>query len=162
MSPDNLDAYVCELRRRQPPWLHGYPSLLALVVGYMLERKIDLGYRVRWITIGAENLLPQQTELMQQALGVRPLQHYGMAEAVANISECEHGQLHVDEDFAAVEFLTGADGTGHKIVGTNFSNWATPLLRYEMGDMATMSDRGCSCGRPGRVVAGIDGRLEDY
>ena len=29
-------------------------------------------------------------------------------------------------------------------------------------DMATVSDRGCSCGRPGRVVAGIDGRLEDY
>src|SRR6266446_6369739 len=31
MSPENLDAYVCELRYRQPPWLHGYPSLLALV-----------------------------------------------------------------------------------------------------------------------------------
>ncbi len=27
ISPENLPAYAAELRRRQPPWLHGYPSL---------------------------------------------------------------------------------------------------------------------------------------
>jgi phenylacetate-CoA ligase len=162
MSPANMASYVEELRRRQPPWLHGYPSLIALLAGYVLDTGRDLGYQLRWITLGAENLMPQQASLIERAFGVKPRQHYGMAEAVANISECERGVLHVDEDFAGVEFLSGTDGKGLKIVGTNFSNRATPLLRYEMGDMATMSDRGCSCGRPGRVVAGIDGRLEDY
>ena len=162
MSPENLDAYVCELRYRQPPWLHGYPSLLALVAGYMLERKIDPGYCVRWITIGAENLLPQQAELIQQAWGVYPLQHYGMVEAVANISECEHDQLHVDEDFAAVEFIPNPDGPGYKVIGTNFKNLATPLLRYDVQDLVTLTNITCSCGRPGRVVASVDGREEDY
>jgi phenylacetate-CoA ligase len=157
-----MASYVEELRRRRPPWLHGYPSLIALLAGYVLETGKDLGYQLRWITLGAENLMPQQASLIEQAFGVKPRQHYGMAEAVANISECERGALHVDEDFAGVEFLAGIDETGHKIVGTNFSNWATPLLRYEVGDIVTMSNRGCSCGRPGRVVAGIDGRLEDY
>jgi phenylacetate-CoA ligase len=162
MSPANMASYVEELRRRQPPWLHGYPSLIALLAGYVLETGKDLGYQLRWITLGAENLMPQQASLIERAFGLKPRQHYGMAEAVANISECERGALHVDEDFAGVEFVPGANGAGHRIVGTNLSNWATPLLRYEVGDLATMPDCSCSCGRPGRVVAGIDGRLEDY
>jgi phenylacetate-CoA ligase len=162
MSPGNLDAYIRELRRRRPPWLHGYPSLLALVAGYILERKIDLGYCVRWVTIGAENLLPQQAELIKQAWGVYPFQHYGMVEAVANISECAHDQLHVDEDFAAVEFIPNLDGPGYKVIGTNFTNLATPLLRYDVQDLVTLTNVTCSCGRPGRVVASVDGREEDY
>lgn len=162
MSPGNLGAYVDELRRRQPPWLHGYPSLLSALAAYVLESGADLGYELRWITIGAENLMPHQAELIERALGVRPRQHYGMAEATANVSECERGSLHVDEDFAAVEFLPNPDGPGYRVVGTNFTNPATPLLRYEVQDIASLSTGYCDCGRPGRILASVDGREEDY
>ena len=157
MSPDNLRYYVGELRRRRPPWLHGYPSLLALLASYIIEKEIELGYQVRWVTTGAENLLPQQADLIRRAFGVQPRQHYGMAEAVANISECEYGNLHVDEDFAAVEFIPNPYGTGYKVIGTNFTNLATPLIRYDVQDVVELSDERCPCGRPGRVVKQIDG-----
>jgi phenylacetate-coenzyme A ligase PaaK-like adenylate-forming protein len=162
MSPERLPSYVEELRRRQPPWLHGYPSLLALLAGHVLQAQSDLGYEIRWISTGAENLLPHQMELISRAFGVRPVQHYGMAEAVANISECDHGRLHIDEDFAAVELIQRELG-GHSIVGTNFTNPLTPFLRYEVEDIVALEpDSSCTCGRPGRVVERIDGRLEDY
>jgi phenylacetate-CoA ligase len=163
MSQQNLSTYVSELRRRRPPWLHGYPSLLALVATYLLESEGDLGYDVRWVTTGAENLLPQQAAVIERALGVRPIQHYGLAEGAANISQCELGSLHVDEDHAAVEFIPiGQDGV-HQIVGTNFTNPATPLLRYDTQDLAVLRDgASCECGRAGRIVERVDGRLEDY
>ena len=41
--------------------------------------------------------------LIERAFGVLPLEHYGMAEAVANVSMCPSRRLHVDEDFAATE-----------------------------------------------------------
>jgi phenylacetate-CoA ligase len=156
-----MAAYIDELRRRRPPWLHGYPSLLALVAFYLADTGHDLGYQVRWITTGAESLLPHQSDLIQRAFGVKPRQHYGMAEAAANFSECELGRLHVDEDFAAVEFLPAGDGV-FRVVGTNFSNPATPLIRYEVQDYVTLAGNGCPCGRPGRIVASVDGRVEDY
>jgi phenylacetate-CoA ligase len=162
LSWSNLPAYVAELRRRKPPWLHGYPSLLALVAAYLLESGGDLGYTVRWVTTGAENLLPQQAQLVERVFGVKPIQHYGLTEGVSNISECEFGTLHVDEDFAAVEFVPVGDGL-HRMVGTNVSNQATPLLRYESQDLVALEEgSSCRCGRPGRVVERIDGRFEDY
>lgn len=162
MSPDNLGAYVDELRRRRPPWLHGYPSLLALLATYLRDCGADLGYAVRWVTTGAENLLRHQAETIERAFGVRPRQHYGLAEAVANFSECDAGRLHVDEDFAAVEFIPDERSGACRIVGTNFTNCAMPFVRYDTGDLATLADGGCACGRPGRVVEAVDGRLEDY
>jgi phenylacetate-CoA ligase len=162
MSPANLPAYVAELRRRKPPWLHGYPSLLSLLAGHVLENGVDFGYPIRWITIGAENLLPQQAAVIERAFGVRPRQHYGMAEAVANFSECDQGRLHVDEDFAAVEFVP-IGGRQFRVVGTNLTNPVTPLIRYDVLDVVTIDDETeCSCGRPGRIVSSVDGRHEDY
>ena len=162
MSPAALPAYVEELRKRRPPWLHGYPSLLSLLARFVLEEQIELGYPILWVTTGAENLLPQQASAIESAFGVRPRQHYGMAEAVANISECERGRLHVDEDFAAVEFVPMGGGQ-FRVVGTNFTNPATPLIRYDVLDLVTIDEEiGCDCGRPGRIVSSIDGRQEDY
>jgi phenylacetate-coenzyme A ligase PaaK-like adenylate-forming protein len=157
-----LDAYLGELRRARPPWLHGFPSVLALVAERALETGFEFGYPIRWVTIGGENLLAQQATLMQRAFGVRPKQHYGLTEATSNISECPNGTLHVDEDFASTEFVPSPDQSGALIVGTNFTNLATPLLRYDLEDVATVERSPCTCGRPGRAIASVDGRLYDY
>ena len=121
VSLQHLPAYVEELRRARLPWLHGYPSVLALLAAHLLDRGEDLGYLVEKVTLGAENLLPQQKEIIERAFGVRPRQHYGLTEAVANISECERGNLHVDEDFSAVEFIPIGEGTRHRVIGTSGS-----------------------------------------
>lgn len=162
MSPTNLRAYVEELRLRRPPYLHGYPSLLSLLAAHILETGASLGYEVKWVTTGSENLLPQQADLIERAIGVRPRQRYGMAEMVAAASECEYGKLHVDEDFAAVEFIPNAAGPEHRVVGTAFANLAVPLLRYDVGDLVTPATDTCPCGRPGRALVTVDGRQDDY
>lgn len=134
-----------------------------MVAAYIQDSGARLGYQVKFITIGAENLLPQQAEVIERAFGVKPIQHYGMAEGVANISECPSGALHVDEDFSAVEFVEDALSGSLRVIGTNFTNLATPLLRYDVGDRVTIHpSASCACGRPGRVVQQIDGRAEDY
>gem|GEM_PF-141480 len=157
VSPRNLPAYVAELNRRQPPWLHGYPSLLAVLAGYLLETGRGLDYQVRWITTGAENLLAAQTALIERAFAVRPRQHYGMSEGVANISETPEGILRVDEDFAAVEFVPQAGGGGVRIIGTNISNAALPLVRYDVGDVVEMGagDEGGGAGEIRSAECGV-------
>ncbi|MGE0055897.1 MAG: phenylacetate--CoA ligase family protein [Hyphomicrobium sp.] len=160
-TPENLEHTVRKLREARPPWLHGYPSHLTIIATHILETGFDLGYRPQWITTCSESVLAHHSSAIRAAFGVAPLQHYAMAEAAANISECPAGNLHVDEDFAAVEFIPlGEDGL-HRVVGTNLSNLATPLLRYATGDLVRLSSTPCSCGRHGRIVVSIEGRAED-
>jgi phenylacetate-CoA ligase len=162
MGAANLPSYMAELRRQRPPWLHGYPSLLALLAMHLLDTGQDLGYPVQWITTTSENLLPQQAEVIRCAFGIYPRQHYHMVESVAHISECEQGVLHVDEEVAAEEFVPQPDVDSYSVIGTKYSNPALPLLRYEVQDHVTLAAVACSCGRPGRCIADVDGRREDY
>jgi phenylacetate-CoA ligase len=164
LRPDWLDSYINEINRRQVTWLHGYPSHLTLLAQRLIETGKSLAHPVRIITTGAESLLDHQKETIKKAFGCEVRQHYGLAEGVANISECRFGTLHVDEDYSFVEFLPVAGTAASKIVGTNFTNLAFPLLRYDTGDLAFgVRDGGrCPCGREGRTVDRIDGRIEDY
>lgn len=162
MSAENLQYYADEINKRRPPWLVGYPSLLSLLASYLLETGQSLGYELSGVAVSSESLLPPQIRMIKQAVGVKPIQDYGQEEGVANFSECEHGNLHVDEDFSAVEFIPLSDNNSYRVIGTNFSNLATPLIRYDTGDIVSLSKKKCECGRPGRVVKDIDGRKEDY
>lgn len=164
LSRETAPAYLAALREFQVEWVHGYPSMLTLLAQYAKELGLPIDLpRLRVVTTGAENLSAWQREAVRSAFGVKVVQHYGQAEAAANISECEQGRLHVDEDFSAVEFVDNPhDAQSRRILGTNWLNPAFPLLRYEIGDLAVPDSTACSCGRPGRIVSSIDGRQEDY
>lgn len=162
INRDRIKDYLSELRRRQPPWIHGYPSVIALLAAYLLETGEDLGYPVSWVTTGSENLLAHQAEMIQKVFGVKPIQNYGLAEGTANFSQCRARSLHVDEDYAAVEFIPDQDRSGYRVIGTSLSNLALPMIRYDTGDLVQLADQPCECGLPGRVVSAVDGRREDY
>lgn len=160
LSPATAGLYLEELGRRNLPWFHGYPSVLA----YLSSLALDSGHTARptprVVTLGAENVLPAQARSIREAFGAEPIQHYGQAEAVANASQCPAGRLHIDEEFAAVELVPGEDGA-YRMLGTCLENRATPLIRYDTGDLARPLAGRCACGLPGRAIESIDGRQED-
>jgi phenylacetate-CoA ligase len=164
LSRDTAPAYVHALEEYDVQWLHGYPSMLALLARYVSECRIRVTLpSLHCITTGAENLSDSQRKLLCEVFKVPVVQHYGQAEAAANISECEHGQLHIDEDFSAVELVPHpSEQSECHLIGTNWLNPAFPLLRYDTGDLVTPSAHQCTCGRLGRVIQSIDGRKEDY
>lgn len=157
MSEANLPAYLTALRALKPRWIQGRPSSLAILAGYVADSGDRLDHPVEWITSASENLTAHQADLIETAFGVRPIQHYGMAEAIGNISEHPDGVLRVDEDFATIEFLDHAETNTKRIVGTNVTNLATPLIRYDPGDLALMGSDAFP-----RVVKKFEGRGEDF
>jgi len=163
MSRVNLCHYAEAIQKQKLPWLHGYPSMLVQLGGYLINENIQLSYTPLYVTVGSESLLPYQKTTIERAFGVPCRQHYGLAEAVANISECTHGRLHVDEDFSYVEFIPNSDGTS-RIIGTSFVNDAFPLIRYDTGDRVILGEdhESCPCGLRGRIVKSMEGRMNDY
>jgi phenylacetate-CoA ligase len=161
LSEDTVEAYWRALREWRPEWLHGYPSFIALFAGLCAERGLPPIDSIRSVTCGAENLLASQRRAIEATFGVRVRQHYGLAESVANVSERSTGCYVVDEDYSYVEFQQSDDRSALRIIGTNWSNPAFPLVRYDTGDMATLVATPVAPGT-WREVASFDGRLEDY
>jgi phenylacetate-CoA ligase len=159
LRPGTVASYVREMARRGLPWLQGYPSFLTHLATLIAQAGLQ-PLRPRTITFGAENVLPAQSRIVEEVFGSVPHQHYGLAEMVANASECPAGRLHIDEDFASVELLPSVDGTC-RIIGTSLQNLAMPFIRYDTGDLARVASEPCACGLPGRVLDSIDGRRED-
>jgi phenylacetate-CoA ligase len=156
----SIGPILDELNRRKIPWLHGNPSAISALASFMNEAGLCLDYPLRWITLGSEQLLDHQREKIRTAFGVNPTQHYGLAEAAGNISEDPNGELYVDEDFAALEFLPSEHPGVADIVGTNLSNVAFPLIRYKVEDTVTLTGDRDARGR--RRVETINGRTDDY
>jgi len=165
LSEDTVKEYFNVINDNKIEWIHAFPSTLSYFCSLMKKAGLSFEHEIKYITIGAESLLPHQEKIIYNVLGSRPLQHYGLSEPVANISQCEHGRLHVDEDFSYVEFIPveGNPDCFH-IVGSSFANDALFFLRYNTNDIVTLekSEKRCPCGRNGRIVKDLEGRKYDY
>lgn len=159
LKEENLYYYFQEIKKRKIRWIHGFPSLITPLAHYIIENNLDFGYEIKFVTTGAENLLEHQKKVIENAFGVLPYQHYGLAEGVANISEDSNHNMIIDEDFAIVELKKIKD-ENFKIIGTNLTNFAMPLLRWDTTDTLTFENEIDSRGN--RIINKLNGRDEDY
>lgn len=164
LTEQNLPIVADYLCSRRVQYYSGYPSAIYLVARYFLANHIHLSHPPSVVVTGAETLLPYQREVISKAFDTEVSDQYGASEQCGNISECERHKYHVDMEFGVVEFLPieGLPANVGRIVCTGFHNMAMPLVRYDIGDIATLSDLPCQCGRQSPTVEKIDGRIESY
>src|SRR5262245_19974569 len=74
--------------------------------------------------------------------------------------------MHVNAESVYVEVLCDGrparPGEAGSVVVTDLLNRAQPILRYQVGDVAVMSDRRCPCGRGLPLLERLEGREADY
>jgi phenylacetate-CoA ligase len=75
--------------------------------------------------------------------------------------------MHIDMESNYVELLDShgnpvAPGEDGAVVVTSLLNRSMPLIRYKMGDVASMPARACSCGRTLPLMNNISGRVADF
>lgn len=164
LTQQNLPALVDYLQHRKVDYYSGYPSGIYVLASYLRDHSIRLNYPPRITSTGAETLLPHQRQLIEEALNTEICDQYGASEHCGNVSECEKHSYHIDMEFGIVEFLPipGLPDRFRKIVCTGLKNRAMPLIRYDIGDVAELSDMPCSCGRESPTIRSIDGRVESY
>lgn len=166
MTQENLRRYADAAHSIPARYVEGYPSAIHLIARALLEegRPIPPG-RIAAVFTSSESLLAFQRMTIEKAFGAPVRDRYGVSEMVVSMTECVDGRLHLDMEFgiAEVEASEETDDyeTGRLLV-TGLSNYATPLFRYRIGDVATRSKHPCSCGRAGQVFLDLDGRVEDY
>jgi len=166
MSPEYLPAYVDAVHAAPANWVQGYPSAIFLVARAMLDAgKPAPKGRFKGIFTSSETLLSFQRGVIEAAFNAPIHDRYGVAEFTASMTECEQRRLHVDVEFCIVEVEVQEateDFERGPLLVTGLANYATPFLRYRVGDVGIRARTPCPCGRAGDTFLSIEGRLEDY
>ncbi len=153
------------LQREDPDYLLTHPSIVHRLATLSLERGVRLP-RLRAVETISEILRPLTRELCRAAWGVPVTDLYTTREAGYIALQCpEHEHYHVQSEGILVEVLDESDrpcrpGALGRVVVTPLHNFAMPLIRYEIGDVAEVGDA-CPCGRGLPVLRRIIGRSQN-
>ena len=152
--------------------LHAIPSYAGRLYEVMEEMGIDprRDTRLRTLIIGAEPHSDEQRRRIEQMLGVKAYNSFGMSEMCGPgvAFECpEQNGLHIWEDYYIVEIVDPQtlepvpDGEVGELVLTTINREAMPLLRYRTRDLTRILPGECPCGRHHKRLDRMKGRSDD-
>lgn len=157
---------VAGLNEMQPTVLGGYPTGLVALAREAMAGNLRIA--PRRIVCYAEPLLPEMRELVEQAWTATVGNWWCASEAFPLAVGCGSSPaMHLSDDLVLVEPVDAggrpvpAGTRSAKVYLTNLYNPTLPLIRYEITDEVTMLDGTCPCGSAHRLVADVEGRLDD-
>lgn len=168
MSAEKVAGFIDVIRRTRPAMLFGYPSAFAHIARHAETHGIrldDLGIQVAFVT--SERLYDHQRELIERLFNCPVANGYGGRDAGFIAHQCPSGGMHLTQEDVIVEIVDAQGrvlphGEGGEIVVTHLATRDFPFIRYRTGDVGTLDDRPCSCGRTLPLLKEIQGRSTDF
>ena len=152
--------------------LHAIPSYTGRLYEVMCDMGIDprKDTKLRTLIIGAEPHSDEQRKRIENMLGVKAYNSFGMSEMCGPgvAFECkEQNGLHIWEDYYIVEIVDPQtlkpvpEGEVGELVLTTLNREAMPLLRYRTRDLTRILPGECPCGRHHKRLDRMKGRSDD-
>lgn len=155
-----IDDQIEWLSRHRTPYLMTLPSN-ALALAYA-SSGTELQFE-RIFSI-SETILPGTRELIAEKLGAKLVGMYSCEEVGCIATECPEAQhYHQCSEMTLVELVDDEGrpvppGEPGRVLVTGLYNYATPFIRYELGDVAIADAAPCRCGRSLPVLSQVLGR----
>jgi len=150
------------LVRQDPDYLLTYPSNARELAWHCARRGIALPH-LEHVAMMGEVVGEEVREAVREAWGAPVVDTYSAQEVGMIADQCPSSErYHVQAETMLVEVIDGAGracelGQRGRVLVTPLFNYATPLLRYELGDHAEVGAP-CACGRGLPVLTKILGR----
>ena len=152
--------------------LHAVPSYVTRLYEVMKDNGVDprKDTKLKVLAIGAEPHSEEQRKRIEDMMGVKAYNSFGMSEMCGpGVGfECkEQNGLHFWEDYYIVEIVNPEtlepvpDGEIGELVLTTLCREAMPLLRYRTRDLTRVLGRSCPCGRNHVRIVRMRGRSDD-
>lgn len=166
LSAEDTENIIGQINSYKPHLIGAYPSHLCQIAN---TASTGLMHFPKAISLSGEMTYPEQLQLIKDYFKAEVFNYYGARDGSLIAQECDkHSGLHIFAENVIVEILDENDepvteGTG-RVVLTLLHNYAMPLIRYEIGDLAEIDKQfwePCSCGRTLPRLKRIIGRTLD-
>ena len=159
-----LAHVVAQLDAIGPSVVATYPSAAVLLAAEFRAGRLRTAPKEIWT--GGETLTRGMRRFVQETFGCPVVNSYGASEFLSLASECAHGALHFNSDWAILEPVdrhgnaVAAGTPGATTLLTNLANHVQPLIRYDLGDRVIVRPEPCACGSHLPVID-VNGRCDD-
>ncbi len=166
INETNIQKYADLIRKYRITMWRGFPASIHHLC-LLLEQARIKDVKPKIIITTSEPILSYQKNFIETWAGIPVCDNYGQMEHTFLICQCPEGGYHIAPEYGYIEFVK-KDGTSAKpgeegrIIATDLHKRVFPLIRYETGDNAVLSDRKCSCGRKLPLIEKPCGRRIDY
>ena len=167
MTPEKMRTFINILNTQRPKLIIAYVDSMFGLARFVQREKIAVSPQSSIIT-SAGTLTPFARETIEEVFQCKVFDRYGSREVNDIAGECAaHRGLHVFPWGCYVEIVDSEGnrlpaGMEGNIVVTCLSNYAMPLVRYQIGDRGILSaESSCVCGRRGQMLERIVGRNDD-
>ena len=164
ISTDDAKNYLREYEAYKPDILECYVDAAYTLALYVKQTGMTVKHKPRGVIVSAGTLYPEFEKIIKEVFQAPVINRYGSREAGDIACTCPEGAIHVNPFTHFVEIVDNngnpiEDGTGH-VVLTLLTNYTMPLIRYKIGDMATVKKNNppCPCGRDWQTLESVDGR----
>jgi phenylacetate-CoA ligase len=168
LTDGSVRSFALEWDKFRPAILLAYSGALNFFVNHAKDLKLSFA-PPRAIITSAEVLTPEARKNIEDFFGAKVFNRYGSREFSVIASECDrHSGFHINAENLFLEYELideSSDERRHaKILVTDLENMAFPFIRYEIGDVAVVSENEeqCECGRALPRIHDIGGRMTDY
>jgi phenylacetate-CoA ligase len=156
----SLEDNLSLINRFKPNILTGNGTQLGILIQQVLERKLTM-HRPKVIVYYAAHFPEHIRALVEEQLEIPVYSCYGSAEVPRIGFSCEQRNgFHLHTDLCHVSVLSN-EGTQGEIVVSNLTNRAMVLLNYRLGDIVSLSERPCPCGRTFPLLEKLIGRSDE-
>ncbi|NLG89504.1 MAG: phenylacetate--CoA ligase family protein [Clostridiaceae bacterium] len=167
LNPKSVHKYAGMINTSKPKYFYGYASALHLLAQLVIKNNVRIKHRPKVIISTAETLYDFQRETIEKAFQCRVINEYGARDAGVIAYECRNGKMHISAENMIIEIVDietkkplGPGESGLVII-TDLNNYSMPRLRYQLGDIASLSGSTCGCGINLPLIENVQGREDD-
>lgn len=146
ISKETAEDYIDALSRFAPDFIDSYPSAIFELANLALNLNIKRNFSLKAIITSSETLSDFQRSVIERYFGCPVFDYYGSAEqSVLAFQVPGRSSYVVPAEYCLVEVLDSDDrpvdiGEKGRIICTGFINKNMPLIRYDIGDEAVVSE----------------------
>ena len=149
LSEQKMEAFLKRFQDSNFEYLNGYTSAIVLFARFLKEKNIVLKQlcpKLKICIVTSERLFNNDKKLIESSMGVPVINEYGASEVGLIAFENKQNEWVVNSEDIYLEILDENDnvlphGRDGRVVITSLYNKAHPMIRYDIGDTARLSEK---------------------